>query len=303
MPSQEATISVPFAELDGSPIESIGPDGVQLVRRFRVGWDNTPTFIREVLGNASDADGEVTRVLPMRYDEDRFPNAFAIRARIEPFGGAKAGIVTAATGTTTNSYAKAVVEVEYAPQEVDQIEDPEDSGGGGGVSDPLVSESIELGAEFLTIEAEGMTWYAPEKGWDGSAIGPGVSISKIMPLMEWTVTRRKVPRIPDAVFASVGHVNSAVLRSATFRRSFKKYNALYLGASISRGLNVFGRGDFEISAKFAIRSGGQADESEGTWQETFNPREGEWARIAKAGFKQDIYPEADLNPVVGVFTT
>ena len=72
-------MTVPFKELDGSPVETFGPDGPKAQRRILVAWEDRQAMIAELLGDGYQVGAAPPAGYPL------CPSALAMEIRSQPW--------------------------------------------------------------------------------------------------------------------------------------------------------------------------------------------------------------------------
>lgn len=271
-PAQSPGSSIAYSELPGSPEENFSrASGFSAVRKIKCAWRDRMRLARELMGGMS-ATGVL---LPSaRYDDN--PAARVTDVKIRPFFG---GELESDDGDDRKAlYEQAELNITY------KVPDGSDSSGGGDDSDSpesLVSETIDVAKEFMTLPSQGLYWSANSTS-DADKLGDDASPGILIPMLVWSYTRRQLLSLPWAASDLVGHVNGAGMTSTTTGLSFAPETLLYESLSLSRGTSPSGRVVWDATFRFVHRATG--------WNRFFNPKTAEWATVYREDSSQEFKP-------------
>lgn len=196
---REATITVPYEELERTALETIDEDGANAVVSYKCAWADRFTLAREMLGVVDvDQSGNTFYVLPHRYPHrpSDIQNWFAIRYQMRPFFGPE---ITQDTERSTDtekiaSFPDAELQVFYSTTPT-----------------PLYRETLEGWEEFLTLPHVGLTWASD--GPDAANIDPSSAPQKHLLGMTWMITFFNLRTVPKEILSLWGTVNEVPMQA------------------------------------------------------------------------------------------
>jgi hypothetical protein len=140
--------------------------------------------------------------------------------------------------------------------------------------EPLITRTWGIAGEFLTIPANGYKWEVGDLPVDVEEI----SASKIIPMIEHSITWNKADAIPwTAIKANIGKVNNATLDNR-YWDNVAAQTLLYMGAQVSYTFNSNGDQEYTIEHRFQERLVDDAGTVRG-WNYFFNPTTQDWDRL------------------------
>jgi hypothetical protein len=231
-------ITVPFAELQDSPVESLGENGFEATRTLVCAWTDRLLLAVQLSGDSAYSGGSVTYYSAAKYPKN--PSATVQNIDIQPFGGR----LTAEGGDLTLArYEAAQLTVRYSL--------PPDFGGMPGDDEVFVTESLEPNAEFLTLSPFWYFWSS-----DGSTLTDEEAPAKQLRSVDWIYERAKMPYIPQATFDLVGYCNKEAVISNSLGVTFAAETLLYKPPSLRRDRTFSGVGKWSIRYAFSYRPQG-----------------------------------------------
>lgn len=255
----EPTINISSSELVGSPTEQMR-DGVftATVRRM-CAWGDRLTLMEQLLGKVVPVGDGSDLLLVKSHAYPHYKRARAKTVDIKPWFPADID-ADATEGNEWASHVDAELTITY------DTSFDEDNAAGGTQDDTalLMTEDIEVAAEFLTLPKAGMKWTDA----NGDALEDIEAPAKYAPALVWTVTRHRVPIIPTPVITGAGKINSLAVTSLTFNHEFPAKTLLYEPGRISRQYDAFGAQQWEVALRFSYR--------ESTWEKFWNKDKGAW---------------------------
>jgi hypothetical protein len=208
-------MAISFEELNDSPEESFGEQGMRNTRRFLVDWADRYAFVSELAGQ-----GEIGGTGPIQYPG--FPGVRAVGVKIKPFTNLLDATATTPTLTTqVNTYAgKALVTVEYAYVLTEW---------------PGIREITLQDRTYISIRrshaAEAVVIKSEHLRFDGAAANaddPDTFAVFRVPIIEFQVTWHYVANPPwSAINSHIGKVNSAAITANDGSIAFEKETLLF----------------------------------------------------------------------------
>lgn len=228
MPDQ--IITVPHEEdFPSSPVETIDENGIFIAQRtlIKVPWEQRFDLILQLLGGPYDDGGGTD---PVVFPPHRYPYRTTARAvKITNMRGwapdhnSPVGI----HGNTVAHYRYATMQVEYRESISD---DPDNSPDG----QPLVEETFEAGAEFLSTTGRKLYWATGAQDKVDDIEAP----SLLVPRASYSVKLRKLSVIPAAALSLQGKTNSAAVTSPKYNLTFPQETMLYLAPEITADVRL-----------------------------------------------------------------
>jgi len=224
-------VGAPCGIVDGSPQEEWDANGFRATVELIVPWATRYATAFQFKGGLSGT----ARVRPMRYTP--FPLAVCTSVRMAP-GFTIGGISYAGVVVDPVQYLTAGCRMTVTFETVDW------EGGHRLLTDKTlnVSESLDGSADFITLPLK-------EVYWDMAAKNPLKAIeapARCERLTIWTLNLLNVDTLPVNLFDNAGLVNSDVLTSAKYGRTFAAETLLWLAPTVrdaasaenTRGFNV-----------------------------------------------------------------
>ena len=235
----EAVLTVTHSELVPSPTESYDEESFSATRILKCAWDDRHAFARELRGWIDGNWPNFVVHLPHRYPD--IQGAF-VRS-IDPKGRGKSSAHSA--DTQRISYADGYAELAVGYSTKGQSE------GGGAGDNPiaLVTESLELAAEFVTLSGNGLEW----ADTPGEPIESGDEPTILNRTIDWIYTIHQITTMPEAFLSLVGSVNSEQVFSHSLNFTFDPEVLLYQGASPRRIITTEGVEAWEVTLRFTAR--------------------------------------------------
>lgn len=257
---------IAFEELDGSPIESVSDNGVEVLRKFKCAWGDRLTLARELIGSVtSDGEGGYITTAPATYGP--LSAATVDRVTIEPFGS-----VQAMPGDAQqSSYAHAVLTVRYGNTRFRYVGD----------AGTLASEELEPVAEFVTLPSQQLKW-----GASGPPLRPDEAPGRLLRGLDWVYTRHRVPELNAAIFDLVGKVNEATVTSNTLGFTFAAETLLYNPPTLRRTITSNGADAWQVTYRFTYRPTG--------WNRFWRPDTDTYVQLYNNAGAINVYEPGDF---------
>lgn len=243
------SITIDHEELEGSPRESYSEAGDYTgTRELVCSWDSASALINQIMGGAVGGTGNGAAVytlgqaFPLRADETNPPRA--VGYSLEPFGGCPED---GGNGRVA-SYSKAKLTFVYKRG---LFEDEQQ----GGQSDVLIEETIEPEAEVINVRGKTLGWVtefgAHAKACEALDLSevPGRTITSL----GWLLTFHRVTTFSTAFIDLLGHINSTVVRSRKFDKTFEGKTLLYTAMTATRRFFSTGEALWTLSTRFSYR--------------------------------------------------
>lgn len=190
----------PIHELGDSPKETLGRDGIKIVRKFLIPWANRMDF---AIGMTVVSTGY--GLGPAPYPP--FPFARVESIDMQPFVERPVQQTITDPVTQLNSFAgnnTCLCTIHYSTQQP-QTSDPKEDGLPEGT---WATYSQRFSGEFMTLPGRGLTWPS-----DGKPVGQDAHATILIPLAEHVVTWNRVLNPPwDAISALRGQINETDFR-------------------------------------------------------------------------------------------
>jgi hypothetical protein len=264
-----------FEELnEGSGRGAIQQDGTA-VRMFKIAWTDLPAFIR-ALNGGWEAINSTTWTYTKGDEHPDYPGVmYCTRAEYENFGKAT-GI---SAGKSSWQFAKVTATYEVKRNEFTTPDD-------------IIEEELDFKLEHQTLPG------SSHQTSDDSTDVPD-DITKLVPVIEYTVTLKNVPNLPGAtqtmggipvqddggnvgyIYSLLGKVNNANFKGAAAGQM------LYLGAQARRTTNVFGPSKWNITHKFLYRAV--------SWKKVFVSAKGDFVEVQSKVGGNKIYSSGSLR--------
>lgn len=206
-------ISVPFQEMNGSPIVNWTPPNLSATRKLLVAWGDGNIAVNQALG--------ITTSVPDVFAGKNLPSTMTCQGGIiTPFG--KQDRDLGLPGSLAR-YGRAVVTLTYKVP-----------GSTPGTTPPGVnvnSDGLEPFAEMLTQDPSDFRWGSPT----GDSVKPQEAPAMMLRGLDYVVRRLEYPFIPIAILDLVGKVNDALITAPALNLSFAAETLLYNPPTISQG--------------------------------------------------------------------
>jgi hypothetical protein len=261
-------MSIPFAELEGSPTIQLTPTGTMATRIFRVEWDQWQTFAEQLTGGWQRVGGQYRFLEPLPFPG--LANVVVDSLHVAPFDPRNPvgeNVASAAFGLNRYPTAGAKLTVQYKSAANDETSDS------GGVSRPSIHPGTILtyraDLNVTTVSVPGRAWH-----WaidDSPKVPDDVNPGLIMPTGSYLAQWDRVASPPWASIRSLrGKVNEAAFFDAP------PGTLLFLGAKASRKFE-FLRNASLWTVEYAF------EERAVAWNRFFREESNSWTEIADAG--------------------
>lgn len=262
MPTSSSGIS--YEELSRGPVgnesakEDYRHDKISAVRILKAKWSDRIDLVRDLMGGVSSVGGALVYVAPDTYPEfDKcFVRGISVQGITKPLN----------TGPESMAnYEFAELRVMYETPDLSNFADDP-------TSTNLISESVDLSGEFITIPESSLWWVSSGKELKHQA-------GLIIGAMDYTLMLHRHPAPPfGAALNLVGKVNSTPF-SPIGSFTFAADHLLFLGLHSARNVAVSATGKaivtaWDVAYKFKWRSK--------SWNEYFNRDLGGWDRVVTA---------------------
>ncbi len=226
-----------YDELQGSPVETDAVMDFQATRVLRCAWADRLTLADQMLTGylvnlGADCDGNVIvsrmgQLYPYR------DGIFADTCHIEPFSTD----ISAVNGNGQFAgYSWAKVTVHYKPYSFDVI-----------TGNLLAEESVRVSTQVVHIPYAQLYW----AGTPPVALNQGESPTKIIRVLEWSLSYRQLLVIPSCWLDATGNVNCDEVTSPQLNRTFAPESLLYHGPEITRVVGESGRQYWNVTLSFS----------------------------------------------------
>lgn len=261
-------MSIPFAELEGSPTIHITASGATATRVFRVDWDDWQAFAEQLTGGWRRVAGEYLMIepAPLPGVENVVVDSLHV-APFDPRNPAGEGVASPALGMNRYPAAGARLTVHYKSVANDDTDD--ESGLARPDIHPGTTLSYRADLNVTTVSVPGRAWHwavedAPKVPDD---INPGI----ILPTGSYIAQWDRVASPPwSAIRALRGKVNGSAFFDAPAGA------LLFLGAKASRKFE-FLRNASLWTVEYAF------EERAVAWNRFFRDETNAWTEIADAG--------------------
>jgi len=272
-------MSIPFAELEGSPTIQLSPGGTTATRVFRVEWDHWQTFAERLTGGWRRVNGQYRHIPPLPFPG--LSNVVVDSVQVAPFdprNPAGETVLSAANGLNRYPAAGAKLTVQYKSAVID------DTGDSGEVTKPEVQRGTILtyraDVNVSTVHIPGRAWH-----WDitgNPKVPDDVNPGLVMPTGSYLAHWDRVASPPWAAMRGLrGKVNSSSFFDAPAG------TLLFLGAKASRKFE-FLRNASLWTIEYAF------EERAVPWNRFFHQESNAWIEIADAG-DNPPYAAADFS--------
>lgn len=245
----ESIFSVPFEEMDGSPIETVSStvSNVAATRIIRCPWGDRMQMAKEFVGWVEVMGANATQHLPHQYVA-LSGTVFAKDVKMKPVSR----IMSSPEDNQIAAYDTAELTIEYKIQDIGApgfafTQDQLDIYG----SSVIITESITVAMEFLTLPVEGLYWGFGE---DKVALANMSAPAKINTVLEWQYNITGAIYVPNArIFP--GKINADVVRSNSLDFTFP-IGTLLCGVPIIRKVIKFDSTEYELGLRYYYKNNG-----------------------------------------------
>ncbi len=284
-------MSVPFEELEGSPQLEITQQGIVARRRFRVAWDQWPSFARQLVGYYRVVGGRWVFEPPEPFPG--FPNLLVQHLRVEPFEPAvpdKQNLLRPRSGINRYGQAGALVEAEYRTL-YDADNQPRSKL-------PKVPDgtylTVEIDHALETLVTPSRLWH-----WDDPPQNPPLSPdTPVGMLIPQTVLKLRWYRVAMPPWNAIRDLRGCV--NATEFLDSPPETLLFLGAEVKRQFHFFQEGGFWcVEYRFQETSRFLSDGTLVGWNHLFKeqPVGGEhWVRVLDSQ-SRPMHRPVDFSPL------
>lgn len=237
---QPNQITVDHEELNLSPREDFTARGLVATRKLRCPWDDRFTLARDLMGFSFASGEDVIYRLPHLYPGTN--NTTARTVRVAPFHDS---LVADDPEGRIARYDHAELTVQY-----------ESGAGGDGGQTPgvevFIEEDFSSESEYLVFER---TVALDDSGSGGEQLERTL-VTRLVTLLNWRVTQRIVPFIPQAALLLAGHANEAPVVARTTGIVFPAETLLYNGFQSRRNTLSDGTVTLDLAYDFAYKPTG-----------------------------------------------
>jgi len=270
-------ITIDFEELEDSPhSETFSRSGFSAVRELKCIWPHRIVFAKELAGGrlkTITVDGGIITYIVPGQEYPHYPLARVDRVTMKPFD---ADMTDSAEDEAAYKYAQ--LTVHYQTPDYSDPDNPE-----------LVStERVEPSAQVLNLDGVKLFW-AP-----GAPLAPDEAPGLILRMEDWIYTKYNEGAINPVIFDKVGYVNSDIVVSKTYGRSFAPGTLMFIGPEPTEERTADGQRKFTTSYRFSFNPWG--------WNKL--PRRMDSGAIQfstvynESAYPVVFYPSADLNGIL-----
>jgi hypothetical protein len=272
-------MSIPIAELEGSPTIQLNPSGTLATRIFRVDWDQWQDFAEQLTGGWQRVNGQYRFFAPLPFPG--LSNVVVESLLVSPFDPRNPSgeeVVSPSLGLNRYPAAGAKLTVQYKSGINDETTDS------GGVSKPQIPDGTILtyraDMNVTTVSVPGRAWH-----WavtDSPKVPDDVNPGLIVPTGSYVAKWERVASPPWAAIRSLrGKVNASVFFDAPAG------TLMFSGAKASRKFE-FLRNASLWTVEYAF------EERPVAWNKFFREATNTWTEIADAGDNQP-YATGDFS--------
>lgn len=278
---KEAIITVEYSEdtIQGG----ISTDRIIFTRTFRCTWENRFILCRDLMGWTEIEDSTYVIHLPHRYQPEGIMGEIRCAEIIDIRGFG--GLVESPADEAMAEYEQAIIVARYSTPEFDIITNNPEI--------PLISESIEPVAEYITLNHKNLYWDSAQQYPVEVFEAPSMIIRK----WDWVYRIHKAARVPGALLDRIGTCNQYEVYSRSLDRTFLPETLLLGNPSMSREHTSLGITMFTVTVRLTVFPPGwntfpRANELDGnkniTWSRVYN----------KNGVLAYPYPLSDWREVI-----
>tara|TARA_R100000501_G_C2626414_1_gene120112 strand:- start:745 stop:1602 length:858 start_codon:yes stop_codon:yes gene_type:complete len=234
-------ITVEYEEMFNSPEIAMSMDGLRATRVFKVAWANKIKFAKQLIGYVEWITATNVIHRPHTYDLGQdLQKLYAMEVlSIKGFGG----LVESPSSTYVAQYNYALLTVEYRSPEYNISNNP---------AIPLISESIEPVADFVTLNNEGLYWDNGQARKVGAIEAP----SFIHRMFDWVYTFHHLSYIPTELILLIGNVNLYSVYSRSLNITFLPGTLLLGNPSLNREHTSIGLTAWSVTVRLTANEMG-----------------------------------------------
>lgn len=270
------TSGIFFRELAGSPTLGADRDSRSGSMDLMLPWNRVDAFLDEILPPPLVIGDFV--IHPPRGAMPGRPWLLTDSCTISPWDS---GTVGGDPSVPSAAWGKASITFKTFENEDEDEEDP----------DTFLTHKISIGAEFMTLPQQVVTWSSESEGSDPEpSKSEDVPFSILIPTVEHQFTWRTVINPPFSVIKkTIGHVNKKVIFGAGAE------TLLFLGVDAQREFTSTGLQPWTLDYRFTERRLIDSGGTERGWNHFFRPSTGAWSIPLVNGKK--VYNQKEFLPL------